>query len=109
MEQLEAVDQAARKRLELAVVKEKRAIVMFILNSAINFVLRTPDILIFFQESAIFSPFASFLSSYSYLSFLAIDISYLTYILAFSRNVVIYYFFNDRFQKAFLLWFEKTN
>jgi hypothetical protein len=87
--------------------KERRVITMVVLNSLVNFLLRFPDFLIFLEDSsktsesslnAIFPGFASLL----------LDISYLAYILTFSFNVLIFYIFNSKFKKLFVI-FTTTN
>jgi hypothetical protein len=87
--------------------KETKVIVMVILNSVINFILRVPEIFVFMSGSSGLiknNVFADFFMSILYLSNMMVSISYLAYVLTFSTNVAIYYFFNLKFKQAFIFW-----
>jgi hypothetical protein len=96
---------AKQKKIEQDAKKETRAIVMVVLNSFFNFWLRLPEILVFVLSSN--SIFQS--SDFSLLLFkkipdfsnIMVSVSFLAYILTFSTNVLIYYFFNTKFKQLF--------
>jgi hypothetical protein len=82
--------------------KERRVIIMVVINSLVNFLLRSSDFFIFLEESS--SSFVFSLNSfYPGLPNLFLDISYLTYILTFSFNVLLFYKFNSKFKEAFVI------
>jgi hypothetical protein len=100
-----------QKRLIEDAKKDTRAVKMVVTNSAINFLLRLPEILVFFSSD--FAVFESLLlSSKTYLNtiFLSsfdsmlVSVSYLLYILTFTTNVLIYCLFNTKFKQYFTLW-----
>jgi hypothetical protein len=100
---------AKKKKIEQDAKKETRAVVMVILNSILNFVLRVPEIFVFFasaygksylltgsdsiQVQSVFTVFYTILN----LPNMIISVSYFTYILTFTTNVAIYYLFNPKF------------
>jgi hypothetical protein len=89
--------------------KETRAIKMVVANSLINFVLRLPEIFVFFSSNS------SFLNNLVYgkvsdyncmflfnnISSMMVSVSYFCYILTFTTNVVIYCIFNGKFKHHF--------
>jgi hypothetical protein len=92
--------------------KEKKVIKMVIFNGILNFVLRAPDMLFWLENTNIFSiviaesiiitlfsktGLASFVPGL--LGFVA-DVGYLSYILTFSTNFIIFYKFNLNFRNA---------
>jgi hypothetical protein len=99
-----------RKKIEQDAKKETRVIVMVITNSVVSFVLRLPEILVFFASNQAFV--SSILSSSIWpsnffldnVSSAIISVSYLTYILTFTTNVGIYYLFNQKFKQLFIFW-----
>jgi hypothetical protein len=96
--------------------KERRVIKMVILNGIFNFILRAPDMLFWLENYMTWSVFnyqdTNALVKYvtpGILNFIA-DIGYLTYILTFSTNFLIFYKFNKNFNKFVVFCsFLKTN
>jgi hypothetical protein len=87
--------------------KERRVIVMVVVNSVMNFVLRFPDFLIFLEATG--NSYVIYLNLlYPGFSALLLHISYLSYILTFSCNFVIFYQFNSKFKEAFIGLFKKN-
>jgi hypothetical protein len=92
--------------------KEWRGIKMVILNGVFNFVLRAPDMLFWLKNNSTWSIFKSELGEtmrtlYTYMpGFLSMiaDIGYLTYILTFVTNFVIFYQFNKNFKEAVVFY-----
>jgi hypothetical protein len=102
-----------KKRFEEDNKREQKTIKMVVLNSFINFVLRFPEIyiLIASSNSIVYffnNPILYFFISLEHLMNCVVDFSYLTFILTFSTNVVIYYFFNRKFRNAFKAMFFKV-
>ncbi len=101
------------KRLEEDNKKEKRTIIMVILNSFINFILRFPEAFILIassEETVPRNPLQVFFHFIGNFIDGVVDFSYLTYILTFSTNILIYYKFNKKFRdsfKAILGWKTK--
>jgi hypothetical protein len=112
-----------RKRVAEDAKKETRAIKMVVANSLINFILRLPEILVFFssnssflvnlinndevlKSSYLFAALLSYLSNY--ISSTMVSISYLCYILTFTTNVFINCFFNEKFKQHFAWWSKLT-
>jgi hypothetical protein len=93
--------------------KERRVIKMVILNGVLNFFLRAPDMLFWLENKITWSillvhinDITDFNSDYilnnaapGMLSLIA-DIGYLTYILTFSTNFLVFYKFNKNFKEA---------
>jgi hypothetical protein len=97
----------SKKKIEEIDQKERRAIVMVILNGSINLSLRFSEIFIFLNSMGSLFPTNTvfiFLNGIYELPNLVIDVSYLAYILTFITNVLMYYFFNDKFKMAFAFW-----
>jgi hypothetical protein len=95
---------AKQKKIEQDAKKETRAIVMVVLNSCFNFWLRLPEIFVFIVSSnSIFQSyeFSLLLNKIPDLSNIMVSVSFLAYILTFSTNVLIYYFFNTKFKQLF--------
>jgi hypothetical protein len=95
------------KKIEEDAKKEQRAILMVIVNSGLNFVLRLPELLVFFSDSnALFpgNPFYKIFANGVNLNDMTVTISYLMYILTFTTNVAIYYLFNAKFRQLFIFW-----
>jgi hypothetical protein len=87
--------------------KERRVIIMVVLNSILNFILRFPDFLLFLENSRISSSLNNVNNTFPGFSNLLLDISYLAYILTFSTNVLIFYNFNNKFKEAFIAYFKR--
>jgi hypothetical protein len=85
--------------------KERRAVLMVVLNSLLNFLLRLPEMFIFVATSNFLfnndNILYEVIQSVRQLPILLIDLSYFCFILTFSTNCFIYYKFNDKFKKAF--------
>jgi hypothetical protein len=93
-----------KKREEEDNKKERRVIQMVVFNSIFNFILRSPDILVLFENNV------SFL--YTEINFamldlfnpgilnLFVDIGYFAFILTFSTNFFIFYHFNTKFRES---------
>jgi hypothetical protein len=106
-------------------IKERQVIKMVIFNGVFNFILRGPDILFWMENKNIVSCFYS--GSYEHVDLtwnneenmhnertpgllnLIADIAYLTYILTFTTNFVIFYNFNKNFKQAIVFpWTAKN-
>jgi hypothetical protein len=96
--------------------KERRVIIMVVLNSLFNFLLRSPDILVLLESSSFYFFFlgSAGVSSGTLLSQVApgllnflLDLGYFTYILTFTSNFFIYYFFNSKFKEC-VVFFSKS-
>jgi hypothetical protein len=101
---IQVLNARTKRKLELDGKKEQCAITMVVSNSLINFLLRFPEIFIFLCNDNFLYPnnvIFTFFDSIARLSDCLIDLSYLTYILTFSSNVLIYYLFNQKFKQAF--------
>jgi hypothetical protein len=81
---------------------ENRAICMVVLNGVVNFVFRVPEIFFFLFNSSV-SLLYRFYEIYNSV-FLFADVVYLCYVLTFSTNVLVFYFFNKKFKAAFRLY-----
>jgi hypothetical protein len=98
--------------------KERKVMKMVILNGIFNFVLRAPDMLFWLENKMTWSIFyfqddssTTILNSITpgILSLIA-DIGYLTYILTFSTNFLIFYKYNKNFNEAVVFsWLKKSN
>jgi hypothetical protein len=96
--------------------KEQRIIIMVVLNSIFNFFLRAPADFLFWMQKLTFCQvvFSGMnggnikigLSMPGFISFIT-DIGYLTFIVSFSTNFVIFYFFNSKFNEA-VVFFPKS-
>jgi hypothetical protein len=90
-----------QRRIEQDARKEQRAIKMVVVNSLLNFFLRSPEILVFISDyTSLFQRAFFFLTMFN-LNNLMLSISCFAYTLTFTTNVVIYYVFNDKFKKSF--------
>jgi hypothetical protein len=104
------VIKAKQKKIEQDSKKERRATVMVIINSGLNFVLRFPEIFIFVSSNSnLIVAFTTTLIFYentffSNLSSIMVNLSYLFYILTFTTNAIIYCVFNPNFKKHYILW-----
>jgi hypothetical protein len=101
--------------------REQKVIKMVVLNGLFNFILRTPDMLFWLENANTWQFFLndvlhvfinrSFntLAMYfpGFLSFIA-DIGYLTYILTFTTNFIIFYKFNTKFKNAVGLFSDSS-
>jgi hypothetical protein len=93
--------------------KERRVIVMVVLNGVLNFILRTPDILVLADNihltghSGLFVQVSTRSKNTPGVLNLLVDVGYFTYILTFSSNFLIFYFFNLKF-KEFVVFFSKS-
>jgi hypothetical protein len=106
---------AKQHKIEQDAKKEIRALVMVIANSFVNFVLRSPEILVFLSSNSSFFQYLMFGSRnvrfanvldhlMSNVSNTMVSLSYLLYIFTFTTNVVIYYLFNSKFKHLFIFW-----
>jgi hypothetical protein len=103
-----------KKKEEEDAKKELKVIKMVMLNGFFNFVLRAPEILFWMENQSVWSIFnnrninvAGNHSVPGFLSMIA-DIGFLTYILTFSSNFVIFYKFNKNFKEA-VVFFQRTS
>jgi hypothetical protein len=83
--------------------KEIRVIFMVLLNGVINLILRLPDLTWFFYYITFFFPgniVVVLFCEYYRICFQLIDISNFFFILTFSTNFMIYYFFNLKFKQS---------
>jgi hypothetical protein len=87
--------------------KERRVIVMVVISSIINFILRIPDFFIFLEATSN-SAVVRLDNIYPGFTALLLDVSYLAYILTFSFNVFLFYTFNSKFKEAFVALFLKN-
>jgi hypothetical protein len=90
--------------------KERRVIKMVVLNGLLNFFLRSPDLLVWLQYSAIRRSISTG-SSWEKIAidapgFLALlmDVSYFSFILTFTTNFIIFYLFNSKFKETVHFW-----
>jgi hypothetical protein len=108
-----------KKREEDDGKKERKVITMVVVNGVLNFVFRTPDILFWLEHTSfynIFHPYQHHFGRFGntdivpgVLSFIS-DFGYLTYILTFSTNFIIFYKFNKNFNEAVVFfWSSKSN
>jgi hypothetical protein len=95
--------------------KERRVIIMVVLNGVLNFVLRVPDLLVLLEEHGFWAQlinkahlqFVSFGIFIPALLDLFVAIGYFTYILTFTTNFLVFYFFNSKF-KAFVVFSSRS-
>jgi hypothetical protein len=96
-------DPAAAEKPDEFRKKEMRVIGMVIMNGLINLILRLPDLSSFLYFSSFIFPdnvFFELFCRYYNICFQLIDISNFFFILTFSTNYMIYYFFNLRFKES---------
>jgi hypothetical protein len=87
--------EACKKKEEEDDKKERRVITMVVLNSILNFLLRFPELFVWLESNYHnWFDLAGRISLDGWFSLLS-DLSYLTYILTFSTNFVIFYNFNS--------------
>ena len=82
--------------------RKKKSIMMVVLNSLINFLFRIPEIIVIFTNSNhLVENNKLFLILCDYISICEelMSISEFFYILTFSTNFFIFYYFNNLFQK----------
>jgi hypothetical protein len=97
---------ADNKKADEDAKKERRVIKMVVLNGIFNFLLRSPELLVWLQYSTIRNLIAhgqTWERTTMYIpgfTNLIVDLSYLTYILTFSSNFLIFYKFNTKFKEA---------
>jgi hypothetical protein len=104
MQEMQQANQNQINKLESDKKKEQRAITMVALNSLVNFILRCPEVFIISKNLDLLSADSSvtrFMSKFQSIGLLLYNISYFLYILTFSTNVLIYFKFNEAFNKAF--------
>jgi hypothetical protein len=98
-----------KKREEEDRIKERKVIKMVVFNGFFNFVLRAPDMLSWANNSYLigylesvnnYGILLSIVESMPGLLNLITDIGYLTYILTFTANFLIFYLFNKKFKEA---------
>jgi hypothetical protein len=95
----------ARRRLRSDSKKEHRAVLMVTVNGLVNFLFRLPEVFNILNLSSYFyrgNVVSSTLCA-QYCRFFR-DLSNLTFILTFSTNCVMYYWFNNKFRQAFRFW-----
>jgi hypothetical protein len=100
-----------KKREEEDGIKERKVIKMVVLNGLFNFVLRAPDMLSWANNSYLMGYLESVNSllmanvngTPGFLNLIT-DIGYLSYILTFTTNFLIFYLFNKKF-KEFVVFF----
>jgi hypothetical protein len=96
---------AKQKKIEQDAKKETRAVVMVILNSLVNFILRLPEIFVTISSYNLSDNLNdNILRSMPYFTIIMVSSSYLAYILTFTTNVSIFYFFNTKFKQVFIFW-----
>jgi hypothetical protein len=96
--------------------KERKLIKMVILNGFFNLVLRAPDVLFWLENESVWSIFedddiekvVKVGKSVPGLLSLVADIGFLTYILTFTTNFIIFDKFNKNFKEA-VVFFRKTS
>jgi hypothetical protein len=111
----------ANEREEEDFKKERKVIKMVMFNCFFNFVLRAPDILFWMESQSVWSMFyTQYLGIFGTgeedsqreytpgLLSLISDVGFLTYILTFSTNFLIFYKFNKNFKEA-SVFFWKTS
>jgi hypothetical protein len=95
-------------------IKQRRVIKMVVLTSVFNILLRAPDMLSWIENvnifPIVFGDAQYFLGQFvpGLLSFIA-DLSYLTYILTFTTNFVIFFKFNKNFKEAVVCSWTATS
>jgi hypothetical protein len=100
MAEMSSLDEAKRKmKMDQDRKSENRAICMVVMNGIVNFALRVPEVFLFLYISFSFL-FYEILNSV----FIFVDTFYLFYVLTFSTNVLVFYFFNKKFKEAFCLY-----
>jgi hypothetical protein len=106
LEHMTIHNMAMHRKLETDHKKLQRAIIMVIVNSVINLVLRFPDFFTFIASSQLFhfNVIYLFFISFSQLLNFMVDISYLSFIMTFTTNCIIFYLFNTRFKQALQFW-----
>jgi hypothetical protein len=111
-------DVSEKKREDEDAIKERKVIKMVVLNSAFNFVLRAPEMLFWLENASIFTfffkPSGFYLGHYlgtrlPGLLSLVTDVAYLTYILTFTTNFIIFYKFNSKFKEAMIFFNNNQN
>jgi hypothetical protein len=91
--------------------KERRVIKMVVINGLLNFILRSPDMLFWMENSTIWVKLFKNVSALKTIGFFIpgfltfiVDIGYFSYILTFTTNFIVFYFFNLKFREAVLLF-----
>jgi hypothetical protein len=107
-----------KKKEDEDVKRKRKVILMVILNSIFNLLLRSPDILFWLENKNIYTFLFTFENADDYLSVRSLkvsgllsfvaDMSYFTYILTFTTNFVIFYKFNTKFNEA-VVFFSTTS
>jgi hypothetical protein len=92
--------------------KERRVIEMVVFNSILNLILRAPDMLFWLESTEILSDlfssdYISFLAYFHGFANLLVDASYFMYIMSFSTNFAIFYYFNSKFSEAVVFFSSK--
>jgi hypothetical protein len=94
--------------------KERKVIKMVVLNGFFNFMLRAPEMFFWVEYQNIFFSLFKDDSLYTVeenapgLLNLVVDIGYLTYILTFTTNFIIFYKFNKNFKEAVVFWYSSN-
>jgi hypothetical protein len=97
-----------RRKQEIEDRSEQRAVLMVVINALVTFFFRVPELFVVFSASSFLFGRDNILYIYFNLFYgqqdFAIDSYYLTYILTFSANFLIYFLFNMKFKQAFYEW-----
>jgi hypothetical protein len=98
-----------KKREEEDVKKERKVVKMVVLNSILNFLLRAPEMAFWLENTSAWPIFFKYQEDQSILRVgsyvpgllsLIADIGYLTFIITFTTNFLIFYKFNKNFKEA---------
>jgi hypothetical protein len=105
-------NQHDRKKVDEDEKKERRVIKMVIINGVLNFILRSPDLLVFLENLNVWgADKTAYFGSSGFgvlvpgILNLIVDLGYFAYILTFSTNFIIFYKFNSKFKEA-VVFFE---
>jgi hypothetical protein len=98
-----------KKKEEEDKIKERMVIKMVVINGFLNFILRTPDMLFWFEYENIIGALFNRYTPPGTLNFIA-DIGCFAYILTFTTNFLIFYIYNKNFNRAVeFIWTRKSN
>jgi hypothetical protein len=94
----------SKKKQEEDERKERRTIMMVVLNGLFNFLLRLPEILVWFETSSSFDNFLTYRTNLplympSFWNFVQ-DFGYFCFLLTFCTNFLIFYKFNTKFNEV---------
>jgi hypothetical protein len=101
-----ANDASNAEKMKADEKRERRALVMVVINSALNVILRLCDLFIVLQESNyLISGSSDFLENTPNLLIFVVNLSYFTFILTFTTNFFMFYLFNRKFKETIHLFF----